>query len=154
MVALSILTIGLIGIATLLVRSFFLSHVTADELTATYLASEGVELTKNIVDHDGYDGNGWGYSFSQGNGGDYEFDYAIGTTGPYVLPAYAGTPLKYDAATGRYNYETGTATPFTRLIRVKVAQNEITVNSIVDWTTGSITNQSVNVEDHFYNWRT
>ena len=56
MVAISILTTGFLGIFALLSKSFFLSRVVADETTATYLASEGMEITKNIIDHDVYTG--------------------------------------------------------------------------------------------------
>ena len=162
-IALSLLTTGFLGMVGLLSRSLFLNRVTSDELTATYLASEGVELAKNIIDHDVYahlavppQGAGWGTSF--GIGGDFQFDTGTCTQGA----AYCGQPpqsfdgaaLKYDPATHLYGYGgPGATTNFVRRIRVTVPNaGEIVVNSIVTWSTGAITSQSVNIEDHFYNW--
>jgi len=31
--------------------------------------------------------------------------------------------------------------------------NEIVVNSIVRWSTGSLAQQNINLEDHFYDWQ-
>jgi hypothetical protein len=48
----------------------------------------------------------------------------------------------------------GTATAFTRIIKVTKdgTGNEIDVQSTVTWSTGSVTNQSLTLEDQFYNW--
>ncbi len=151
MIAVSILTVGFLGIATLLSRSLFLSRVTSDELTASYLASEGIELAKNLIDHDVY-ASSWGATF--GGGGDFQLDYATCTGGGACTPPlYTGAPLALDPSTNLYSYGGSMPTGFRRLIRVAVpSANEIRVNSIVTWSTGPITSQSVNLEDHFYNW--
>lgn len=157
--ALGVLTVGFLGIVTLLSRSFFLSRVTADEITGTYLASEGIEITKNLIDHDVYAslasppvGSGWGSCFG-GGGGDFEFDYTTTNCPPGI---YSGTHLRFDPATHRYGYGSSggsTITGFTREIRISVpSATEIVVNSIVRWSTGPLASQSINLEDHFYHW--
>src|SRR3989344_7355701 len=59
MVAVSILTVGFLGIVGLLSRALALNRVVADNYTATYLAAEGIEITKNIVDGNVVQGQPW-----------------------------------------------------------------------------------------------
>lgn len=170
-VAISLLTVGFIGIAGLLSQSLFLTKVTSDQTTATYLAAEGIELAKNLVDHDIYMhiaslGSGFGSCFANNlvsplsPGGlprDYELDY----TSMDCNKSYFNTDmLQFDPVTGLYSYAPPVAnnpvgTKFNRDIRVSWSANgaELTVNSIVTWSTGTFTSQSINLEDHFYNWR-
>jgi len=168
LVALSILMIALLGIEALLTRSFLLDRVTTDQTKATYLASEGIEIAKSLIDHDVYEdiatgGNagGWGACFPVGVGspGDnYQFDYTQVNCPP--LNNYDGTPLEFDSTTGLYGYGSKglygaslTPTSFVREIHItEPSANEIDVQSIVTWSTGSVTNQSLTLEDHFYNW--
>src|SRR5690348_18434680 len=154
MLAISMLTVGFLGITALLSRSYFLSRVTADQLTATYLASEGIEIAKNMIDHDIYNGVPWDTTF--GGGGDFHLDYTACTNGAPCPPAGSagtGPVLDLDPATHLYSYSGSIATKFTRLIRITVPSgHEIQVNSIVTWSTGLFTAQSINLEDHFYNW--
>ncbi len=163
MIALSVLVTGFLGIMTLLSQSFFLSRTTSDRLIATYLASEGIELAKNLIDHDVYAGNGWGVCFAVpvGGSGDYEVDYATLTQGQNCPPAvYSGRYLIFDQTAHLYGYNFASTstddlavTDFTRDIRVAVPAasqgNEIVVTSIVGWSNG----QNIILEDHFYNWR-
>src|SRR3989338_4320671 len=50
MVGLSVLVIGLSGVLTLASHSLSLNRVNGERLTANYLAMEGVEIVKNLVD--------------------------------------------------------------------------------------------------------
>jgi type II secretory pathway component PulJ len=158
MVALSLLTVGFLGVFNLLSRSLFLNKTVSNEATATYLAAEGVELAKNLIDHDVYlslagAGGGWGNCFK--NGGDFELDYM--TQSCPIADANAGVdPLWYHATTGLYDYNEnggGTKTNFARDINIlNVSNHEIRVSVKVLWNTGP-TPESVTVEDHFYNWQ-
>jgi len=162
MAALSVLMIGFMGILSLLSKSFFYGRYVSDNMNATYLASEGIELTKSLIDHDvllalAGNGGGWGscFSLSPGVSKDFEFDY---TANCNTLMSYSDRPLLLDSTTGLYSYMSSgntSATNFTRLIRVSESAdgNEITVKSIVSWSTGYLVNQSVSMEDQFYNWR-
>ncbi len=161
MLAISILTMGFMGIFALLSKSFFLGRVVANQTTAIYLASEGIEIAKNLIDHDVYvylagGGGGWGSCFNVAAGGfkDFQMDYMTTSCSP---PFFANppAPLKLDPVTHLYNYTTGADTTYVRRIRITVPNSnpsEIVVNSIVTWSTGPITSQSINIEDHFYNW--
>ena len=163
MMAIGILTTGLLGILALLSKSLFLNRVAADQARATYLAAEGIEITKSLMDHDVYAGLAglpftWGTCFvgrpfvTSG----FEADYA--TTNCANLTAFgsSGRPLIFHPSSNLYDYNpaNGVATNFTRRIRITSigSGDEIAVNSIVTWSTGPVTSQSINMEDHFYNW--
>lgn len=161
MVALFVLVTGFLGIVTLLAQSIQLSKTVSNDTIASYLAEEGVEIAANLINHDMYKnvvGLGtWGGCFNL-TSGDFEVDY---TTTSCPLRLYSQDDrLEYNSQTHLYLYSFNDTTPsgqiptgFARDIRVTInGANEITVNSIVTWNIGSITQQSVNVEDHFYNW--
>jgi hypothetical protein len=137
LIALSVLTVGFIGIVTLLNKSFELNRTTTNDTQATYLASEGIELAKNLIDYDAYYGFStdipgnpenidWGCSFglSPGQQGDYALDYTVApptdpSTSCYVPPKVGGAVatdhLYIDPSTHLYSYNvTGIATDFTR----------------------------------------
>lgn len=147
LMALSMLTIAFLGIMTLVARSFFLNRIATGQTTATYLAAEGIEVTDNIVQHDIYAGNKWGTCCGTGGAFTVEYDSTS------LTPLFGNTPpLLYNAASGTYQYKTGAASPYSRTIYISVAANEITVKSIVQWSSGAFNNQSVEVDDDFYNW--
>lgn len=89
--ALGILTVGLMGVLGLLSRSFLLQREAADRAKATYLASEGLEIAKSLIDHNVYTGvaqgeesNGWSGSTGGGTLAGC-FDFSAGGTNYYYL---------------------------------------------------------------------
>lgn len=147
-VAVSTLLTGFLGIFTLLGTSLHNSRIVSDNTAATYLAAEGIEVVKNILDHNVIMGASWSSGFSPG---DFEDDYTSTVLSPYVG---TGRNLSFNTATNLYGYGGGdTQTTFKRRIRIAFyGSDEIGINSIVSWTTGR-TQSSVNLEDHFLNWR-
>lgn len=161
LVALGILTVGFLGVTTLLSRALGLNRVVADNYTATYLAMEGIEITKNILDANVLKAStaGWNDGFRDGK---FEVDFESRSITKYDLVGTDSVqPLTFDSETHVYGYgQTGTtiATPFRRTITIKLGQGsmeqqEVTVNSQVDWTTRGGGTFSVNLEDHFFHWR-
>ena len=157
MVAITALTVSFLGISSLLARSFVLNRTTTSELTATYLASEGIEVAKNLIDHDVHaPGTGWGACF--GNGGNFELDYATINCSPPSLSTFTNRQLDYHVDTNLYDYNEigaggGTPTGFTREISVRNPTGyEIQVDSIVSWPSSGGGMQSTTLEDDFYNW--
>jgi Prokaryotic N-terminal methylation motif len=160
MVAMFVLTTGFLGITSLLAQSLSISKNLSNQTTATYLAAEGVELVKNVIDHDMYQhlaglGTGWGTAF--GAGGDFQMDYSTcnnlaNPAAPCNPPPYTAVPLSYDVNSHLYSYSGSIPTNFTRKITVTpIGAAEIAVFSKVSWLVGSAT-QSITLEDHFYNW--
>ncbi len=145
LVALGILTVGFLGILTLLSRSISLNRVVSDNYTATYLAAEGLEVVKNIIDTNVIQNRPWNSGFSNG---DFEVQYASA-----LLEATQSRFLLFDPSQNLYSYGGSVVTPFTRTIRVAlVGGNEIKVNSIVSWSSRG-GEYDINLEDHFFNWR-
>jgi hypothetical protein len=170
MIALFVLTIGLLGVLSLLSQSIFLSQTVGEQATATYLAAEGIEIAKNLVDHDIY-GNrehvpgfiGWAQGGEDSTfqaGGDFELDYttcnSLANPGLQCIPAvYNADPLNFDPATGLYSYIGPNVTGFTRDVKViwqPATPNQMIVESIVQWSEGAVP-ERVETEDYFYNWQ-
>lgn len=166
MVAITLLTVGFLGIASLLSQSLVISRVTTNELTATYLASEGIEIAKNLIDHDVYlseaqQGSGFGTCF--GEGGTFELDYTTDACSQSTsFMRGSGDYLFYHADTHLYDYNetndpAATKTDFMRYISVSDfpasgRPYEITIHSIVNWSGLAGTPSSIDLEDHFYDW--
>lgn len=166
LVALSLLTMGFIGIATLLTKSFQLDRTAADETQGTYLAAEGIEVAKNIIDYDVYYGlpknNYWECSFQLSEGQSKDYALAYDTTPPAncaaMSPMGSATgddKLYFDASTSLYSYDNiYTPTDFTRDVDISVpssSPNELDVQSVVTWNNGNLSN-TITLEDHFYSW--
>ncbi len=176
--ALGILTIGMLGVLALLSRSFSLERETADESKATYLASEGIEVAKNLIDHGVYSGvaqgqetNGWSggitgscFSFLPGGSNYYYLDFATyqcpspqGSSAPdplYFKPngTAPGAGMYYDSVDAA-KIQGATPTNFSRVVEVsRPDASTIDVISTVTWSGGTLASQSVTLEDVFYNW--
>ncbi len=146
MVAISVLVVGFLSITSLLSRSLALNRVIAENYTATYLASEGIEVVKNILDANIIAAQPWNNGFANG---DYELDYR--TTS---LQLNQGRTLSFDPVSGYYTYGSATPTPFIRTINIDlVSADEVRVISTVSWISRGNANFAVKLEDHFFNWR-
>lgn len=146
LVALGILTVGFLGVMSLLSRALSLNRVVSDNYTATYLASEGVEITKNILDGNAFQGKGWNEGFHDG---DFEVDPAA-----KVLASNSDRYLTFNSVTHAYGYDFAQSTPYKRVISIRLnGANEMIVNSKVTWISRGGGSFNVNLEDRFYNWR-
>ncbi len=155
MIAVTALTVGFIGISSLLSQSFALNRLTANEMTATYLASEGIEIAKNLVDHDVYaGGTGWGTCFSGKGTTDFELDYATTDCNTLTRFVSPGDLLWYHQDTRLYDYSPngGAVTGFRRMVRVLTNGDQITAIAEVWWPGLAGTSGSLVLEDQFYNW--
>ena len=158
---------GFIGIVTLLTKSFQLNRTTANDTQATYLASEGIEIAKNLIDHDVYAGfalsantNDFGACFPLA-GYYYPIDYSTTDCSTLHFSPPSSPPntvLYLDPSTHLFGEDSsvGSATSFTRNIEVTPISNssglaELDVQSTVTWTEG-LTSNTITLEDHFYNW--
>lgn len=144
-IAISILVIGLLGIFGLLSRSLSLNNVVSSRYIASNLASEGIEVVKNLIDTNIIQFRPWNQDISTGS---YEVNFAS-----QALEPNQNRFLLFDSSDNAYNYQNGQPTFFKRTIEIgNIGSDEIKVNSKVNWQIrgGSY---SVNVEDHFFNWR-
>lgn len=154
-VALSIITIGIMGVFTLTSRSISLNRVTADRYVAVNLANEGIELVKNLIDRQIPTLNdAWNDILGLvANHYEYEIDY---NDESLVVARYRF--LFFDSkGAGYYRYKQRDVFPedketnFKRIITIKEKTNEhIEVVSMVTWESrgGSY---DFSVKDDFYN---
>jgi Tfp pilus assembly protein PilV len=156
MVALAMVVIGLLGFLSLLSYSIGLNKVVADQYVATYLASEGIEIIKNIEDTNVVNQVEYNTNLVGTNPSYYE----VSSQPPNVQITSVSAdisslhPLKFDSTTKLYSYTGDVATPYTRQIKITYpTSDEMVVQSIVRWTTRGGIQSIVTLEDHFYNWR-
>ncbi len=156
-VALSILIIGYISILALLNRSLGQSSLIADQTIATYLASEGLEVVRNLIDAQPLKGEGFGNGISDGS---YEVDSNTQletdvpedgfNPGSGIAGSLSATPLRFDPIEG-YNYIVGEPTRFFRTIQIKNPNpNQIQAISIIQWKTKGGGSNEVRLEDFFF----
>ncbi len=148
LVAMSLIVVGLLGVFTLLSRSLSLNRVIANQYAGVMLASEGIELAKNLLDHNVLLGNvAWNSGIADG---EYESDY-----NDLTLSVYADRFLDFDSGSGVYSYDAGPATNFKRKITIKNDANgqSVQVITYVNWITRGGGESSIQLEDTFFNWR-
>ena len=151
MVGIGIVMVGLLGIVSLISRSASLNRVVSNQLIATYLASEGIEITKNFIDNNIIQFNPWNSGLT--TAGRFNVDYK--SSNLQDVPFEENRALLLDSNTGFYSYQQiGNPTPFVRIINIGlIGSDEIKVNSVVNWTDRGGAQFEVNLEDHFFNWR-
>jgi len=160
MVALAMVVIGLLGFLSLLSYSIGLNKVVADQYVASYLASEGIEVIKNIEDNNVAQNLVSQEAYNAYlSAGDYEVSYDTQPPDVTLEPVSDVNflrNLRFDSIAKRYSYDaTKDSTPFTRQIKISypTSEDEMVVQSIVRWTTRGGIRSVVTLEDHFYNWR-
>ncbi len=148
MVAISIIVVGLFGILELLSTSLGLNKVVADQYKAAYLASEGIEVIRSIVDENISRNNPWNQTVADSCDSGCRVVYNSS-----AILSGTGEELKFKD--GIYDYDSaGTDTSFARVITVEMVTGcQMKVTSHVDWTTRGGGEFEINLEDHFYNWR-
>jgi type II secretory pathway pseudopilin PulG len=146
-VAITIAVVGLLGIFSLLSRSLSLNRVVADRFVASYLAAEGIEIVKNLIDNNILKGVPWNEGLSSGT---YEADYA--DTG--LIPD-TGRFINVNPDTGAYGYAELTPTLMKRTIAIRNSADgeEIAVGSRVNWVTRGGGKFDINLEEHLFHWR-
>jgi len=147
LVSLLLLTAALIPTILLTSSSARLASTVEQNLVATNLAREGIEVVHAIRDSNWFAGNGFADGLSDG-------DYAVEWDSTAPLSAYTGRYLRIDD-NGRYTYD-GTAptqTLFLRKVTIQqVSASELKVTCIVSWQdrTGA---KEVSIEDHLFDWK-
>lgn len=151
MVAISVGVVGILGILALLSRSLGLHKEVGQKFIATYLAAEGIEVVKSLIDKNYVEGRAWNSDLADGI---YRVEYkstALATTTP---------PLLFSQVEGTYGYDSGRTTPFIRVVTIKNIDrdgdggaDEIKVKAKVEWRRRGGGIETVELEDHFFNWR-
>ena len=159
LIAISILTIGILSGFILITKVLYSTTVIQDRLTASFLAQEGVELVRQVRDSN---------FLKIMNGESIEWKDAL-ADGSYIIESKAGNqqPITLvsvdpgeapnflydnDSDSKIYNYTIGEPTTFNREIRItSINDDEIRVESIIKWKSKNIDFDLI-VEDHLFNW--
>lgn len=147
MVAISIITVGIMGVVGLLSNAISLNRVVADEYIATYLASEGIEVVKSIIDTNLINGGATPWNDLGGCSTTCEVQFDDTS-----LRAFTGLHLKFDNDV--YSYDSGSDSIFKRTLTIDISDPErVVVLSHVVWKTRGNIKFSVKLSDTFTNWR-
>jgi len=155
MVAILVMSVGILGVFSLVPMAISLGTDNSDKFTASQLALEGLEIVRNIRDSNWLEqnidpDNAWNEGL-MGCADGCEVDYEDVRTNDPTLASYSGQPLRIDT-NGFFNYYSdGVATKFKRKI-------------IIDSNTDYVLNISVAMEwpskyspmilqEKLYDWR-
>jgi len=157
LIAISILTIGILSGFILITKVLYNTAVIQDRLTASFLTQEGIELVRQVRDSNFLQiMNGESVEWKDGLAdGSYTIESKAGSEQPITLTSVdtgEGSNFRYDDDTKIYNYTTGEPTTFNREIKITtINDDEIRVESIMKWKTRTI-DFNLTVEDHLFNW--
>ena len=144
-VAVGVITVGLIAVLVLINGSLFYVSLIKDRLVAANLNSEGLEVVRNIRDNNWLQNLAWNNGLSDG---DYNIVY-----NSLSLSSYADIELLIDASNGLYNYSSGSPSGFKRKISIaNLSGYELQVISAITWQRKGI-NYTNSAEEHLFNWK-
>ncbi len=180
MVAITILLLSIVGPMQIAAKSLFAAFYARDEITAYYLAQEGIEYLRNKRDmYFGDNTSGWPPEFSMcANDPDAEspgckldlYQLSIGSrVDPISACGNSGSSnpcgyLNYNSDTGLYSYEsTGdldvSQSKFSRLITVTTPYNgsndEALVTATISWSGGQLYSgtRTFTLSEVLYDWQ-
>ena len=149
-VAIFIIVMGMVGVLSLITQNIQVQYINKNNLIASQLAQEGLELARNKRDKNWLEGNDWIFSITPGN---YKMDYT-GYIG--IVSGIEETRLQQSNEVGRegYYWYGGTVnTIFYRLITTSQASPaSLTVSCLIQWADRGQTYQYV-ADTVLYNWK-
>lgn len=145
LVALVILTLAL-GPALILSSDIInTSSVIQNDLIATNLAQEGVEVVRSLRDSNWFNNLAFNNGLADGV-------YRVEWNSASMIALGANPPLKVN--NGLYGYSVGNDTKFIRTVTItNVNANEIRVVSDVIWIEKGNRARDIKVESHLFNWK-
>ncbi len=154
-IAIFIIVFAVVGVYNAFSLIVVLTSGAKDNLTAAYLAQEGIEVIRNIRDQNWLDDINWDDTIVNCALG-CEPDYT--STTDFLKPWPTGGDFLYVDSNGFYNYsENGTATKFKRKITVTEVENVslnmtiLKVKSEVFWNDRG-KDFSISAQEDLYNW--
>ena len=147
LVSLVILSVALIPILNLSSDITKVNSTLQDNLVASGLAQEGVEVIRAIRDT-----NWFAVPTRAFDSGLSDNVYRAEWDSTALLPLSGNPVLNLDD--GRYTYTGGVPTKFSRTITItKINAGELRAVSTVTWTERGGTSKSIGAESHLFNWK-
>lgn len=159
-ISISIITVGLVGILSLVVQNIQVSYTNKSTMIASQLAQEGIDLVKNMRDENWIKGVSWDDDFANEGTMTFVIDYrgrsSLDETVNDISEAGAKLNLRDDVGEeGFYWHEaTDPASPFSRLITTVQAGADapVEVTSRVSWSERGSTHY-YETSAFLYNWQ-
>jgi type II secretory pathway pseudopilin PulG len=162
LVAFAVLTLSLGPLLVVVTMSARISSSIKNNLTASMLAQEGIEVVRAIRDtnwlkvpEDPFYTNLNGGADGSTETGTVQYNSsAIVIVGPSPY-------LKFDSSSGLYSYDSGSPAPYKRTIKITKIPNpanpgnpcvELKVESVVTWQENNRL-RTITVEDHLFDWK-
>lgn len=158
LVAISILVLSLASPLSIASNALKSAYYARDEVTAFYLAQEGLEYVRAVRDQNwlASPAQDWLTDLDGGTGASrdcvhtscvVDFPNFEHTSCPGTCPA-----LLVSDNGGLYNQLSGTPSPFTRTVSVtELSPTEVKVTVMVTWLSGQI-NRSFSLSENLFNW--
>jgi prepilin-type N-terminal cleavage/methylation domain len=168
LIAISILVLAVTGAFSAAHSGMTSALYSKDQITAFYLAQEGIEQIRNLRDQNSLTSSNWMNGIA--NSAPTEDPCAPGNT-CYVNALSEFTPLVRCPGTapsqtcpnlringpGFYSYDVGPETVETRFRRevrmTIITNNEVMVESTVYWSKGLLVDRSFTAREHLFNWQ-
>ncbi len=149
-----IISIGLIGVLSLVTQNIQVKNFNEDVLVASQLAQEGLELTRNIRDENWVEVEWFGNGLVIEGGSNTITIYFDGVDVSITSVTDINSELaKLKKDNGFYIHGEGEETIFSRVIEINNTDiNSFTVSSIVQWSSRGKTHQ-YQADTILYDWR-
>ena len=152
LVAITVLLLAVTGPLTIAARSLNSANFSQDQITAFYLAQEGVEAIRNIRDKNAITGQSWLSGLENCQSGS---SCTIDSTDNSVNLCSGACPkIKYNSSSGLYGYNAGWSdSKFTRTIQIsETSSAEAVLTVTISWQSGNI-NRQFTVNENVLNWQ-
>lgn len=153
LVAVAVLMMALLGPFSIAQQSLKSAYYARDQVTAFYLAQEGVEFVRAVRDQNYLAGNAW----LSGIG-----DTCTNTLCTVDFPnfSYAScpqntcAPIKVSQIGGLYNHASGIDSPFTRTVTLVPSgsnADQVIVSVTISWRSAGVS-RTFTIEERLFNW--
>ena len=162
LIAIGLLAVSITGPIVLATQGLSSAFFAKDQVTAFYLAQEGVEYVRSIRDENILQQRSWLYDLD----GSGTKDACVDQTEPCIIdlpnythsscPAGGCDKLRFNEVSNLYNQTaiggSNIESPYTREVTITtVNSDEVSIFVTVSWTTGSKTH-SFTIRENMFNW--
>ena len=165
LVAITLITVAIVAPMALTVQSISVAYYARDQIIASNLAQEGIEVVRAVRDanilqsaHGTATPLFSNIPIGDGTTNPFEVDGTKINVSDMIISSCGACTDPLEISGGEYAY-TGIATPFTRTMHTKKLWSdsggnaqEIQVTSKVSWQTASYQTESVTLVEDLYNW--
>lgn len=152
LVAISVLIMALVGPLTIAEQSLRSAYYSRDQITAFYLAQEGIEYMRAVRDQNYLVGLSWLTGISNCTNVNCYVDFP--NFNHSACPNDVCPALLVSTTDGLFNHQSGATSKFTRSVTLKTvpnATNQMIVSVTISWVSGNI-QRSFQLEERIFNW--